>query len=173
MPIKYTVVYVIPEDICLLLEEKCRRATGKDLPTHNLHISFTFSFFLKEGYGEAWLLRQVKENAFEPISAWLTSFETFSQLNKKILYVRVEPFEELVNLQKQIIGSIQAGVEVDLTVYSDRVVPEFVPHISLDYEFAGDETILNRLRAEKAHAWFEVDTLTVIRMEGEKWEEVG
>ena len=85
----------------------------------------------------------------------------------------MEPFEELVNLQKQIIGSIQAGVEVDLTVYSDRVVPEFVPHISLDYEFAGDETILNRLRAEKAHAWFEVDTLTVIRMEGEKWEEVG
>lgn len=141
------------------------RSVGRQLPVAIPHISLSFSFFLADGYEEKWLTQLVKHVLFEEISAWTTSIGYFSQLNKKILYVAVEPQEEFALLYKKISLLLRPGIFFDTTVFERGMLPSYVPHISLDYDFDGDAYTFASLQSEKIEAFFDVSRLSVMRIQ--------
>jgi 2'-5' RNA ligase len=166
MPPKYALVYRVPEYVRLALSGAYERCLGRSLPVTTPHISFTFPFYLHEGYGEEWLGNVSSSLVFDEIGAWLSGVSSFSQHTKKILYIAVEPTPALYALNLQVSQAIRSAAHYDLSVYDGGVLPSFLPHLTLDYDFDGDGYTLGSLNHEKIEAFFDIKKLSVMKISG-------
>jgi 2'-5' RNA ligase len=130
----------------------------------NLHLSLVFSFNLKNGYDEKWLIERLIKVRFRPIAAKLTIPGLFEQQGKQILYLTVEPYDELMDLHRRINKTIGKGTEIETTGFDGGELPDFWPHITLDYDFDGDRYTFAGLEREGVMVYFEIERLTIVRM---------
>ena len=52
----------------------------------------------------------------------------------------------------------------DVTVFDGGVLPSFLPHLTLDYDFDGDAYTLASLQNEKIEAYFDIAHLSVMKI---------
>lgn len=168
---KYIVAFKPPDFVASVFQAAYARVTGRELPTENLHISLTYPFYLSDGYGEDWLRARAVALDFETISAWVDQLGVFEQ-DKRILYIGIEPENEIVKLHQEITKSIREGISFDLSVYASGELPTYLPHISLDYDFDGDVYTLESLRAEMIQAYFDIDELAIFGYDQKSFEEI-
>lgn len=161
---KYAVVYRVPNYVNTVLAGAYERCVGRSLPVTSPHISMSFPFYLNDGYGEEWLSRAINLVHFLEIGAWLSEVSYFSQQNKKILYASVEPFASFYSLHLQVSQAIRPGAHYDVTVFDGGVLPSFLPHLTLDYDFDGDAYTLASLNQEKIEAYFDIAHVSVMKI---------
>ncbi len=172
MTSKYVVVYSLPDYVVDLLKDAYFRTTGRQLLSHNLHISFTYPFFLKDGFEEKWLKSRVVNCRFDEIEGYFSKIDVFEQNYKKILYIKIKPKDKLEKLHLKLNKKLRKGVLYDKRIFENEELPKYLPHVSIDYDFDGDVYTLESLRAEEIKAYFDVSKLSVIRFNEEEFLEI-
>lgn len=161
---KYAVVYRVPDYVHKALSGAYERCVGRTLPVTSPHISLSFSFYLHNGYGEEWLTRAINSLQFPEIGAWLSGVSQFSQQSKKFLYASVEPVASFYSLHLLVSQTIRPGAHYDLTVFDGGVLPTFLPHLTMDYDFDGDAYTEASLNHEKIEAYFDITHVSVMKI---------
>jgi 2'-5' RNA ligase len=109
----------------------------KSFPVKNLHLSILWPFFINSGVAEEAILKKIKNISFECFEAKLSKSLVWEQKNKKILVVEVEPKEKFQKIFGEVLLTLRSDILFDKSVFSEGLLPSFLPHITIDYDFKG------------------------------------
>jgi 2'-5' RNA ligase len=151
---RYVVAYEIPPYVGQVLKDGYSRVTGREMPANNLHISLIYPFHIYPTHSEEWVVNRLNNFHFESIDSRLTKIDVFEQ-NKKLLYVKVEPYEDYYASHLIVNRILRSGIQIDTKPFKSGTLPAYMPHIVVDYDFDGDELTLHSLSLEKIGAWFD------------------
>ena len=132
------------------------------------HLSILWPFFLNSGVTEKTILKNIKNISFDSFEAKLSKLSVWVQKNKKILVVEVEPQKTFQKIFGEVLLILRSDIVFDKSVFSDGLLPSFLPHITLDYDFKGAVEEVN-----SKESIFEVSKIGLFREEeGGKWVKV-
>ena len=159
---KYVVAYKVPGYVEQVIRDNYFRITGRDVAFTDFHISLIHPFHLKSTHSEEWILGQIEREGFESLDAWLTRIGVFKQ-KKKTLFIGVEPKDEMRRVHLKLGQILRKGIMYDSSPFLGGELPIFHPHITIDYDFDGDELTLNSLQIERFEAYFDTYTPKLFR----------
>jgi hypothetical protein len=113
------------------VRESYRQAFNADCPIKTLHLTFIppFTLPLPEillPILRALTLSQTRYHADRP--------DIFSR-NRQILYLPVLPAQPLQQYYQQLLPQLRPHITFDVTGFPPDQIPDFLPHITLDYDF--------------------------------------
>jgi len=151
---RYVVAYGVPSFVGQVIASGYNRVTGREVPTNNFHISLIYPFFIHSTHSEEWVINQLNNFHFESIDSRLTRIDVFEQKNR-LLYATVEPYEDYYASHLIVNRILRSGIQIDIKPFESGVLPNYKPHVGIDYDFDGDQLTLQSLRMEKIEAWFD------------------
>ncbi|KKR67333.1 MAG: hypothetical protein UU09_C0032G0015 [Microgenomates group bacterium GW2011_GWA2_40_6] len=151
MKIRYAVWVEVPQKIGLISKVKTP------------HLSILWPFFLNTGVTEKNILEKVRNILFESFEARLSKLSVWEQKDKKILVVEVEPKEKFQKIFGEVLLALRSDIVFDKSVFSEGLLPNFLPHITIDYDFNGDVSKLDK--QELIKCFFAVDKMGLYREE--------
>ena len=171
MNLRYAVWIELPFEMVELLRDFYIKKSGKKLPVKNLHLSILWPFYLNAGVTEEIILEKLKNILFENFEAKLLKLLVWEQKNKKILVVEMEPKSKFQKIFGEILMVLRKDIVFDKSVFSEGLLPDFLPHITLNYNFDGDISGWNEQELGKYS--FTVDKIGLYREEERgKWLKV-
>ena len=108
-------------------------------------------------------LEKVRNILFESFEARLSKLSVWEQKDKKILVVEVEPKEKFQKIFGEVLLALRSDIVFDKSVFSEGLLPNFLPHITIDYDFNGDVSKLDK--QELIKCFFAVDKMGLYREE--------
>jgi 2'-5' RNA ligase len=171
MIFRYAVWIEIPPEVVDFLRGFYLRKTGKGISVRSVHLSILWPFFLNEKTDEKTIFDKFKSILVDSFEAKLLKFLVWEQKNKKILVVVVEPRERFKKIFNEVLAKLRDDIVFDKSVFSEGKLPEFLPHITIDYNFADSEDGGNE--GELGKCFFTVDKMNLYREEERgKWIKV-
>jgi len=134
-----------------------------EMPVKNLHLTLMAPFFIKENSSEKEIIEKVSKIIFKEFISKFTSLGCFEQKGRKILYARAELENEFLKLAERVREVLINLVEMDLSPYTDSIVPSFKAHVTLDYDFK-DVVPENFLEIS-----FPVEKMVIFKEENGEW----
>jgi len=132
---RYILTVPVPETTQNYLKKWYERSFSSSLPIEHLHISLLHPFFLRKGVTEEQLTHSLQHLKSSEFSASMINLGIYSQKGKNILYINLGPKEKFQELYEEILHRAQALIEFDTTPFTNGKIPDFDPHISLDYDW--------------------------------------
>ena len=180
---KYFLAYTFDKKLKREIESKAALFSDVE-PIKNYHVSFLFPFRLKEEYKlikpieppkkpkilktalnsiasispETVLISRLEQFEFTPFQARLGALSIFYQ-EKKVLYLSVHPETHFNQIHESLESLLQDIIEFDQNAFKNGLLPAYKAHVSLDYNFTGDEQILKKNRNLFRNLKFWVNTL--------------
>lgn len=131
---RYFVAIPIPPSIVEKLNTLCVQLTGHISPVRFHHISLVPPFLLRDGMSEQQCIDTLRTISLKPFYAYVKKLGTFHQKNRMILVAHVEPNDVLAHYAQQIQIALRPYIQIDITPYTNGVVPPFEAHTSIDYD---------------------------------------
>ncbi|MEK7527870.1 MAG: hypothetical protein AAB574_02550 [Patescibacteria group bacterium] len=170
MKLRYAVWVEIPLATVDFLKSFYLKKSGKDLTIENLHLSILWPFFINNGVTEETILEKIKNISVGNFEARLSKLLVLEQKNKKILAAEVEPKEKFQKIFGEVLMSLRNGIVFDKSVFSEGILPSFLPHVTIDYDFNGDMSTLQKQELDET---FLVEKVDLYREEGEgRWVKI-
>lgn len=139
---RYLIAILLPQD----LEQKLRAAYLAAYKTackvKTLHLTLIPPFTLQSEDKIAQIQMYLSKLPRFRQAFTVDTPNVFVQYKRKILYLPVLPPKPVKTLYDELSHQYQNHMDIDVSKYSNRKVPEFVPHITLAYNFKGDHNIL-------------------------------
>lgn len=168
---KYIVAFAVPPYVKEVIKEGYLKVTGRKLPASNLHISLIYPFFIHSSYSEEWVLNKLKNYDFISIDSRLSDIDVFRQ-EKDLLYVSVEPENDYLASYLTVNRILRPGIHIDTKPFLNGELPDYVPHIGIDYDFNGDHLTLHSLKEGGIGAMFESGQPRLYRFDENIFEEI-
>jgi len=155
MKIRYAVWVEVPQKIGLISKVKTP------------HLSILWPFFLNTGVTEKKILEKVRNISFESFEVRLSKLSVWEQKNKKILVVEVEPKEKFQKIFGEVLLALRSDIVFDKSVFSEGLLPSFLPHITIDYDFKRE---ISTLQNQELNETFPAEKVDLYREEEKgKW----
>ncbi|MFH1971095.1 MAG: hypothetical protein ABIJ05_01795 [Patescibacteria group bacterium] len=142
----YIVIFALPKKIQEKITNAYEITFNKPLPILNLHLTLLPPFSFKEKNG----LNLLKENLNKlkniNINANLSSPNLFRNPGETILYLPVNPEQEITKVHDRLEALSKDIVQFETSLYHTDEVPPFLAHISLDYDFTFNSETLMTLK---------------------------
>lgn len=159
MNLRYAVWVEVPQKIGLISKVKTP------------HLSILWPFYLNAGVAKETILKKIKNISFESFEARLSKLSVWEQKDKKILVVEVEPKDKFQKIFGEVLLVLRSDIVFDKSVFSEGLLPSFLPHITLNYNFDGDMLGWDEQGLNKYS--FTVDSIGLYREEERgKWVKV-
>ncbi|OGV91336.1 hypothetical protein A2783_05170 [Microgenomates group bacterium RIFCSPHIGHO2_01_FULL_45_11] len=167
---RYVIVFRLPPAIDAALRQTFEMVLNQKSPIDILHLTLIPPFFLKPEVTEEKLIRIVKTIQSQPITIALTSLGQFQSLGKTIIYVSVAPEAPLQTLSQKLSQTLITTIDYDLSLYDDRHLPPYHPHVSLHYALPTTAD-LGKLEDNLPHQPFTIKNFTLLKNSTpELWE---
>lgn len=155
---RYAVWVEVPQNIGLVTKVKTP------------HLSILWPFFLNDKTREKTIKNKLKNISIDSFEARLSRLSVWEQKDKKILVVEVDPKDKFQKIFGGVLLALRSEIMFDKSVFSEGLLPSFSPHITVDYDFNGEISTLQKLKLNKT---FLVEEVDLYREEGEgEWVKV-
>ena len=156
---RYILSLLLPEVIDQAIRTNYTQLSGHPLAINHLHVTLLPTFTLKPGYdinivqemlfGDAGISSAAPRSRVEPNN--ITERQSYhfgppaffypkvNLIGNPILYLPVLPPDPLIELNSYLVSHISYLVDFDLSLYDNHQLPPYLPHLSLDYNFQGNQ----------------------------------
>lgn len=139
---RYFIGYKLPPNPDRALRRWYLRNFAAEIPVKQLHICLVPAFSLKKSGSTNEVknvlgkISKINQNSFS-----FSTLAVFNQFNKHILYLPIKPAKPLRELSQKLKSRLADYLEYDLSVYQNRQIPRYLPHVSLNYDFLWPEKL--------------------------------
>lgn len=133
----YIVAFELPRSVDQKVRGAFENTFNRDLPISNLHITLLPPFSL-QSIDLSELKKRVYKVALDPPIVVLGMPGVFRNKDKNNLFMKVQS-ESLEGYYKRLKTSLKSVIKFDTSMYESNTLPPFLPHLSLDYDFAVKE----------------------------------
>lgn len=134
----YMIAFHLPEGIDGKIKNVYREVFKKEIPISNLHLTLLPPFSLRE-IDPSELNEKLSTVVSKMFTVTLGRPRIFKNKHKNNLYVEVNPKNEVEDYYKELKQNFKDLIKFDTSVYEGKKLPQFLPHISLDYDFTFSE----------------------------------
>jgi len=137
---RYAIVYLLPPALVQLLRTNYLKLSGQPLTLDHLHLTLIPSFFLNPGTSLTSFITSHTQVCDRTVVCALGTPKFFNTHNRYILYLPVLNPEPLITLHDYLVNRLSDYLNFDLSVYDQPILPPYLPHVTIDYHFTGDQT---------------------------------
>jgi 2'-5' RNA ligase len=164
---RYILAFPIPQSVTDELNQLYFSVTRQNIPVHFLHTSYLSPFWLKSSSSPKTILQTINTLKFPPFTAQAVSFAVFKQATR-ILHLTLTPKHSFQMIRDLLLEKISDQIKFDRGIFLNKKLPDYKPHITLDYDWHLEESLLDSLNQNAGRFKFPVDTINLYS-EQKKW----
>lgn len=157
---RYFIATSLPKECVEKLDQICIQITGHPSPVHFHHITIVSPFMIKNGSTVDNVFGVIKSIHFDSFEALFGKIDVFTQHDRKILHVEIEPAEIFERLHERYGSAIAPYVELDTSPFTNGVIPQYRAHTTIDYNV---ENVSSELINQKFDEKWTVDSCHVYK----------
>lgn len=131
---RYLFAVPVPSVIVPSLVAAVEGVTNQPFTVRFPHMSIIHPCTLKDGVTVEQVLAALQQLPIPPLSLSLTTMGVFHPQGRHLVYVHVEPGAALLALHQRLKVLVENLIEVDASIFTDGVVPQFESHVTLAYD---------------------------------------
>ena len=134
---RYLLAIVLPNKLEIQLKQIYQHTFHQPCPVRTLHCTLIPPFTFKNEFTQIATTSQLEKI---PPPSHQFEFGTpniFIPKLRQILFLPIVPAEPLRELYKEIIEIDASAIHIETNAFSNNLLPEFIPHITLHYNFEG------------------------------------
>ncbi|MBI5151702.1 MAG: 2'-5' RNA ligase family protein [Candidatus Pacebacteria bacterium] len=157
---RYVIATPLPKHCVAKLDQMCIQMTGHPSPVHFHHVTIVSPFTIKNDSTIDDVTRAIKSIHFDVFMASFGNVGVFTQHDRKILHMEIEPAKIFEQLHKRYGSAIAPYVELDTSPFTSGVIPQYRAHTTIDYN-AGN--ISSELIHQKFDEKWTVDSCNIYK----------